>query len=169
MWLAGAIPDAYGSLIFSAIPTFFLFCETHNLVCEIISVSERRMKNCIVKCVRVKNGEGFVLIHGGRDGTTQQKRPFVTSVMERTSVHTITHRGISTFQSFSKALPRATIARPPAHTYSGYFRYLRCISVHILCTVCLLYMWPWHHVALRSRSVCAKWTRPRKGRSDQGS
>ena len=28
-----------------------LFCETHDLVWEIISVSEKRMKNCIVKII----------------------------------------------------------------------------------------------------------------------
>ena len=28
-----------------------LFCETHDLVLEIISVSEKRMKNCIVKII----------------------------------------------------------------------------------------------------------------------
>ena len=31
--------------------TFLLFCETHDLVWEIISVSEKRMKNCIVKII----------------------------------------------------------------------------------------------------------------------
>ena len=30
---------------------FLLFCETHELVWEIISVSEKRMKNCIVKII----------------------------------------------------------------------------------------------------------------------
>ena len=30
---------------------FLLFCETHDLVWEIISVSEKRMKNCIVKII----------------------------------------------------------------------------------------------------------------------
>ena len=28
-----------------------LFCDTHDLVREIISVSEKRMKNCIVKII----------------------------------------------------------------------------------------------------------------------
>ena len=28
-----------------------LFCETHDLVWEIISVSEKRIKNCIVKII----------------------------------------------------------------------------------------------------------------------
>ena len=28
-----------------------LFCETHNLVWEIISVFEKRIKNCIVKII----------------------------------------------------------------------------------------------------------------------
>ena len=28
-----------------------LFCETHDLVWEIVSVSEKRMKNCIVKII----------------------------------------------------------------------------------------------------------------------
>ena len=38
-----------------------LFCETHDLVWEIISVSEKRMKNCIVKIIDNvfdKNDEG---------------------------------------------------------------------------------------------------------------
>ena len=38
-----------------------LFCGTHDLVWEIISVSEKRMKNCIVKIidnVLEKNDEG---------------------------------------------------------------------------------------------------------------
>ena len=38
-----------------------LFCETHDLVWEIISVSEKRMKNCIVKIINnvfEKNDEG---------------------------------------------------------------------------------------------------------------
>ena len=30
---------------------FLLFCETHNLVWETISVSEKRMENCIVKII----------------------------------------------------------------------------------------------------------------------
>ena len=30
---------------------FLLFCETHDLVWEIISVSEKRIKNCIVKII----------------------------------------------------------------------------------------------------------------------
>ena len=30
---------------------FMLFCDTHDLVWEIISVSEKRMKNCIVKII----------------------------------------------------------------------------------------------------------------------
>ena len=41
--------------------TFLLFCETHDLVWEIISVSEKRMKNCIVKIIDnvfKKNDEG---------------------------------------------------------------------------------------------------------------
>ena len=41
--------------------TFLLFCETHYLVWEIISVSERRMKNFIVKIIDnvfEKNDEG---------------------------------------------------------------------------------------------------------------
>ena len=28
-----------------------LFCESHDLVWEVISVSEKRMKNCIVKII----------------------------------------------------------------------------------------------------------------------
>ena len=32
-----------------SLPYFLLFCETRDLVWEIISVSEKRMKNCIVK------------------------------------------------------------------------------------------------------------------------
>ena len=38
-----------------------LFCDTHDLVWEIISVSEKRMKNCIVKIINnvfEKNDEG---------------------------------------------------------------------------------------------------------------
>ena len=38
-----------------------LFCETHDLVWEIISVSEKRMKNCIVKIINnvfEKNDKG---------------------------------------------------------------------------------------------------------------
>ena len=38
-----------------------LFCETHDLVWEIISVSEKRIKNCIVKIIKnifEKNDEG---------------------------------------------------------------------------------------------------------------
>ena len=37
-----------------------LFCENHDLVWEIISVSEKRMKNCIVKIDNAfeKNDEG---------------------------------------------------------------------------------------------------------------
>ena len=38
-----------------------LFCEAHDLVWEIISVSEKRMKNCIVKIIDNvfgKNDEG---------------------------------------------------------------------------------------------------------------
>ena len=50
--MAGAIPVAYGSLILAAIGTYLLlFCETHDLFCEIINVSEKQMKNCIVKIV----------------------------------------------------------------------------------------------------------------------
>ena len=40
---------------------FLLFCKTHDLVWEIISVSEKRMKNCIVKIIDKvfeKNDEG---------------------------------------------------------------------------------------------------------------
>ena len=40
---------------------FLLSCETHDLVWEIISVSEKRMKNCIVKIIDnvfEKNDEG---------------------------------------------------------------------------------------------------------------
>ena len=32
---------------------FLLFCETHDLVWEIISVSEKRIKNCIVKIIDI--------------------------------------------------------------------------------------------------------------------
>ena len=38
-----------------------LFCDTHDLVWEIISVSEKRMKNCILKIINnvfEKNDEG---------------------------------------------------------------------------------------------------------------
>ena len=31
--------------------TLCYFCETHDLVCEIISDSQKRMKNCIVKII----------------------------------------------------------------------------------------------------------------------
>ena len=40
---------------------FILFCETHDLVWEIISVSEKRMRNCVVKIIDnvfEKNDEG---------------------------------------------------------------------------------------------------------------
>ena len=30
---------------------FLLFCETHDLVFEIMSVSEKRIKNCVVKII----------------------------------------------------------------------------------------------------------------------
>ena len=43
MWLAGAMPVEYGSLI---LVYALLFCETHDLVWKIIIVSEKRMKNC---------------------------------------------------------------------------------------------------------------------------
>ena len=39
-----------------------LFCDIHDLVPEIISVSEKRMKNCIVKIINnvsEKNDEGL--------------------------------------------------------------------------------------------------------------
>ena len=40
-----------------------LFCETHDLVWEIISISQKRMKNCIVKIIDNvfgKNDEGVL-------------------------------------------------------------------------------------------------------------
>ena len=48
MWLTGAIHAEYGSLILSH---FLLFCETHDLVWELIRVSEKRMKNSFVKII----------------------------------------------------------------------------------------------------------------------
>ena len=40
-----------------------LFCETYDLVWDIISVSEKRMKNCIVKIIDnvSKNDEKYFL------------------------------------------------------------------------------------------------------------
>ena len=35
----------------AAILSVFFFCETHNLVFELISISEKRMTNCIVKII----------------------------------------------------------------------------------------------------------------------
>ena len=59
MWLAGAIPLT--TVHSNSLLYFMLFCETHDLVWEIISVSEKRMKNCIVKIIDndfEKNDEG---------------------------------------------------------------------------------------------------------------
>ena len=59
MWLAGALPLSLAhsnSLLY-----FLLFCETHDLVREIVIVSEKRMKNCILKIIDSvfeKNDEG---------------------------------------------------------------------------------------------------------------
>ena len=52
-----------------------LFCKTHDLVWEIISVSEKRMENCIVKIIHnvfEKNDEGglFPLTGVGQDQAT---------------------------------------------------------------------------------------------------
>ena len=44
MWLTGAIP--LSTVHSYSLQCFLLFCETHDLVWEIISVSEKRMKNC---------------------------------------------------------------------------------------------------------------------------
>ena len=49
----------YGSLKLAFI--LLLFCEAHDLVWKIISLSEKRMKNCIVKIIDLvfeKNDEG---------------------------------------------------------------------------------------------------------------
>ena len=50
-----------GTVYSNSLLYFLLFCETRDLVWEIISVSEKRMKNCIVKItdnVFEKNDEG---------------------------------------------------------------------------------------------------------------
>ena len=49
MWLAGAMP--LSTVHSNSLLYFLLFCETHDLVLEIISVSEKRMKNCIVEII----------------------------------------------------------------------------------------------------------------------
>ena len=49
MWLAGAIP--LSTVHSSSFLYFLLFCETHDLVWEVISVSEKRIKNCIVNII----------------------------------------------------------------------------------------------------------------------
>ena len=49
MWLASAIP--LSTVHSNSLLYFLLFWETHDLVWEIISVSEKRMKNCIVKII----------------------------------------------------------------------------------------------------------------------
>ena len=49
MWLAGAMP--LNTVHSNSLLYFSVFCETHDLVWEIISVSEQRMKNCIVKII----------------------------------------------------------------------------------------------------------------------
>ena len=51
MWLADAIPVEY--LLRYSLLYFLLFSETHDLVWEIISVSEKRIKNCIVKIIDI--------------------------------------------------------------------------------------------------------------------
>ena len=48
-WLAGAIP--LSTVHSNSLLYFLLFWETNDLVWEIISVSEKRMKNCIVKII----------------------------------------------------------------------------------------------------------------------
>ena len=45
--MAGAIP--LSTVHSNSLLYLMLFCETHDLVWEIISVSEKRIKNCIVK------------------------------------------------------------------------------------------------------------------------
>ena len=49
MWLAGAIP--LSAVHSNSLLYFLLFWETHDLVWEINSISEKRMKNCIVKII----------------------------------------------------------------------------------------------------------------------
>ena len=49
LWLAGAIP--LNTVHSNSLLHFLLFWETHDLVWEIISVSEKTMKNCIVKII----------------------------------------------------------------------------------------------------------------------
>ena len=49
MWLAGAMP--LSTVHSNSLLYFLLFCEIHDLVWEIISVSEKKMKNCIVKII----------------------------------------------------------------------------------------------------------------------
>ena len=47
--LAGTIP--LSTVHPNSFLYLMLFCETHDLVWEIISVSEKRLKNCIVKTI----------------------------------------------------------------------------------------------------------------------
>ena len=49
MWLADAIPVEY--LLRYSLLYFLLFSETHDLVWDIISVSEKRIENCNVKII----------------------------------------------------------------------------------------------------------------------
>ena len=59
MWLTGAY--RWVQFISNLLLYFMLFCDTHDLVWEIISVSEKRMKNCIMKIINnvfEKNDEG---------------------------------------------------------------------------------------------------------------
>ena len=49
MWLAGSIP--LSTVHSNSLLYLMLFCETHDLVWEIICVSEKRMKNCIMKII----------------------------------------------------------------------------------------------------------------------
>ena len=49
--MAGAVPDVYGFTRLYSVLYFLLFCETHDLVRAIISVFQKRMKNCIVKII----------------------------------------------------------------------------------------------------------------------
>ena len=59
MWLAGTIP--LSTVHLNSLLYFMLFYETHDLVLEIMSVSEKTIKNCIVNIIGnvfEKNDEG---------------------------------------------------------------------------------------------------------------
>ena len=74
MWLAGAIP--LSTIHSKSLLHFLLFWETHDLVWEIICVSEMRMKNSIVKIIDnvfEKNDEGGLFPLKGK------KRSIITS------------------------------------------------------------------------------------------